>query len=98
MAELRSFLGIINYYSQFLPNLAAQLTPLYDLLHKQSRWSWTTKQDTAFEIAKNALQKHSLLVHYDDSKPLVLTCDAGIGAILSHTMEDGTDRPVAYAS
>ena len=50
---------------------------------------------------KNALQTHSLLVHYDDSKPLVLTCDAspyGIGAILSHTMEDGTDRPVAYAS
>ena len=101
VAELRSFLGIINCYSRFLPNLAAQLTPLYDLLRKQSRWSWTTKQDTAFEIAKNALQKHSLLVHYDDSKPLVLTCDAspyGIGAILSHTMEDGTGRPVAYAS
>ena len=101
VSELRSFLGIKNYYSRFLPNLAAQLTPLYDLLCKQSRWSWTTKQDTAFEIVKNALQKHSLLVHYDDSKPLVLTCDAspyGIGAILSHTMEDGTDRPVAYAS
>ena len=57
--------------------------------------------DRAFEIVKIALQKHSLLVHYHDSKPLVLTCDVspyGIAAILSHTMEDGTDRPVAYAS
>ena len=42
-----------------------------------------------------------MLVHYDPDKPLVLTCDAspyGIGAVLSHTVEDGTDRPVAYAS
>lgn len=42
-----------------------------------------------------------MLVHYDPDKPLVLTCDAspyGIGAVLSHTIEDGTDRPVAYAS
>ena len=94
-------MGIINYYSRFLSNFAAQLTPLYDLLCKQSRWSWTTKQDKAFEIAKNALQTHSLLVHYDDSKLLILTCEVspyGIGAILSQTMEDGTNRPVAYAS
>ena len=30
-----------------------------------------------------------------------MTCDAspyGIGTVLSYTMEDGTDRPIAYAS
>ena len=36
VAELRSFLGINSYYSRFLPNLAAQLIPLYDLLCNQS--------------------------------------------------------------
>ena len=101
VAELRSFLRIINYYSRFLPNLSAQLAPMYTLLCKQSQWSWTAEQDSAFQMAKNALQVDSLLVHYDDSKPLVLTCNAspyGIGAVLSHTMEDVNDRSVVYAS
>ena len=59
------------------------------------------EQQKAFEAAKSALQADSLLVHYDESKALVLACDAsqyGLGAVLSHVMEDGQERPVAYAS
>ena len=101
VTELRQFLGIINYYSQFLPNLSAKLAPLYNLLHKNCRWLWSNDQNEAFQIAKEALQSHSLLVDYDPAKQIILQCDAspyGIGAVLSHTMEDGTDRPIAYAS
>ena len=36
LVELRSFLGIINYYSCFLPNLSQQLAPLYALLKRGS--------------------------------------------------------------
>ena len=53
------------------------------------------------QIAKEALQSDSLLVHHDPSKQIILTCNAspyGIGAVLSHTMEDGTDRTIVYAS
>ena len=48
------------------------------------------EQDEAFSAAREALQDDSLLVHYDESKPLILACDAsqyGLGAVLSHTME-----------
>ena len=56
-----------------------------------------------FETVKDyfQLQVISLLVHYDDSKPLMLACDAfpcGLGAVLSHIMPDGVERPVVYAS
>lgn len=101
VGELRSFFGIINYYNRFLPKLSSKLAPLYRLLQKDVKWTWGTEQDKAFEAAKRALQDDSLLVHYDESKPLILACDAsqyGLGAVLSHVMEDGQERPVAYAS
>ena len=101
VSELRSFFGIINYYGRFLPNLSSKLAPLYKLLQKDAKWTWGRKQNEAFRAAKSALQDDSLLVHYDESKPLVLACDAsqyGLGAVLSHVMDDGKERPVAYAS
>ena len=42
-----------------------------------------------------------MLVHYDPKLPLRLACDAsayGLGAVLSHVMPDGGERPIAYAS
>lgn len=98
ITELRSFIGILNYYGKFLPNLATKLTPLYRLLHKNAPWAWTEKHEEAFQQAKEA---DSVLVHYDSTKPLLLACDAseyGIGAVLSHILVDGTEKPIAYTS
>ena len=88
LTELLSFLGIVNYYAKFLPNLATTLTPLYRLLHKNTRWVWTDQQERAFQQAKEALQTDSVLAHYDSTKPLLLACDAseyGIGHTFSKT-------------
>ena len=71
VAELQSFLGI-NYYSRFLPNLSTRLAPLYRLLHKDVKFCWNEDQDEAFKAVKEALQSDSLLVHYHDTKPLIL--------------------------
>lgn len=101
LSELRALLGITNYYGKFLPNLSTRLEPLYRLLKKHTTWRWGESQRKAFQDAKEALQDNTLLVHYDSSRELVLACDAsphGLGAVLSHTMDDGTERPVAYAS
>ena len=96
VTQLRSFLGLINYYDKFLPKLAANLTPLYPLLNKRQRWVWNDKQQAAFQHAKDALQSDALLTHYDPAKPLVLACDAsdyGVGAVLSHVVDGGKERP-----
>ena len=101
LTQLRSFLGLINYYNKFLPNLSSTLTPLYSLLNKQQKWHWGTDQQKAFQAAKDALQSDSLLVYYDPQKPLVLACDAseyGIGAVLSHIVDGNQEKRVAYIS
>ena len=90
-SELRSFLGIINYYGKLLPNLSTKLMPLYQLLKRSTRWQWDKSRAEAFEAAKNALQDDTLLVHYDSNRQLVLACDIlpyGLGAVLSHIMDD----------
>ena len=40
VTELRSYLGMVNYYNKFIPNASARLKPLYDILHKDQRRSW----------------------------------------------------------
>ncbi|XP_021378372.1 uncharacterized protein K02A2.6-like [Mizuhopecten yessoensis] len=99
--ELQAFLGMLNYYSYYLPRLSTTLAPLYALLGKDVKWKWDKAEDEAFREAKDMLQSDTLLVHYDPDKELVLSCDAspyGLGAVLSHVMLDGRERPIAYVS
>ena len=92
---------MINFYGKFLPNLSSTLEPLHKLLRKGARWTWGTRQQEAYVAAKTLLQSSQVLVHYDPEKPLVLSCDAspyGVGAVLAHRLDDGSERPIAYAS
>ena len=53
-----------------------------------------------FQQIKRNTNFNSLLVHYDPTKPLVLSCDAsqyGVVAVLSQVCS-GEEKPVAYAS
>lgn len=101
ITELRSFLGIVNYYGKFLPNLSSTLAPLHKLLTKNTKWSWTKSCQKAFVNVKKMLKSSKVLVHYDPSKELLLACDAspyGVGAVLSHVMPDGSEQPICFAS
>ena len=86
VTELKAYLGLLSYYSKFLPNMAITLAPLYQLLCNNVKWQWTPAEAKAFQASKELLTSDSLLVHYDPTKELTLMCDAspyGVGAILS---------------
>ena len=101
ISQLWSFLGVVNYYAKFLPNLSTTLAPLYRLLLKKAKWTWDADQKEAFSEAKTRLTSSCAVMYYDPEKELVLLCDASpyvLGAVLSHQLEDGTEKPVAFAN
>ncbi|CAC5397393.1 unnamed protein product [Mytilus coruscus] len=87
VTQVRSILGLMNYYNNFLPNISSVVRPLHRLLEKDVKWDWN--------------EECKVLCHYDPEIPIRLACDAsplGLGVVLSHKMQDGTERPTAFAS
>ena len=99
--QLRAFLGMVNYYGKYIRHLASLTEPLNQLLKKGVPWKWDQRCQDAFNQCKQQISSESCLVPFDPNKALKLDCDAspvGVGAVLSHIMEDGKERPIAFAS
>jgi hypothetical protein len=63
VAELRAFLGVTNYYRDYIPNYSDMTTPLTDQVSPKQLWSWTTVHQRAFEATKAAMQAAQLLAY-----------------------------------
>lgn len=99
--ELRTFLGMANYYNKFIPNLASITSSLNELLKKGTKFIWSAKCEESFKNIKKEIVSERVLIHFDQNKQLILATDAsptGLGAILSHRLPDGSERPIAFAS
>ena len=65
------------------------------------KWIWSNQQEQTWSESKKLHWSPQVLVHYDSSKDIVLPCDAsnyGLRVVLSHRIEDGSERPVVFAS
>ena len=101
VSELRSFLGLLNYYGKFIPNLATIIHPLNHLRQKDVPFQWSKVCTDAFMEAKQALVSTTVLTHCNRTLPLRLAADAsvyGVGAVISHVLPDGEEKPMAFAS
>ena len=101
VSELKAFLGLVNFHGKFMKNLSSLLHPLNYLLRKDVKWRWCQRCQFAFDECKRLISADSCLVAYDVRRQLKLSCDAsayGVGAVLSHVMDDGSERPIAMAS
>ena len=52
-------------------------------------------------MIKSSLTSTEALTHYDPDLPISLACDAscvGVGAVIFHTLPDGKEKVIAYAS
>ncbi|GJE95785.1 hypothetical protein PsYK624_119730 [Phanerochaete sordida] len=57
VAQLQSFLGLVGYFSSFIPYYSMIAAPLFALLKKNTAWRWGADESHAFEELKKALQQ-----------------------------------------
>ncbi|XP_037871610.1 uncharacterized protein K02A2.6-like [Bombyx mori] len=98
--ELRSFLGLVNFYERFVPHLHGICSDLHDLTSEKNRWRWTDHENRIFEDTKKCIASSQPLIAFDEKRPLYLACDAsekGLGAVLFHK-DSNIEQPIAFAS
>ena len=85
VAEIRSFIGLTEFYGRFIPRLSTLREPLTSLLKHDEPFQWTNDQQTAFNNLKNILSGDTVVTPFNPNDKVTLICDASpvdIGAIL----------------
>lgn len=93
---LMKFLGMVNYVSSFVPNLAEETSVLRDLTKPSTQWQWQPHHQKAFEELKKLITKAPVLAHFDVKAPIVLTVDSSRRAVGAAILQNG--KPIAYSS
>ena len=101
ISELRSFLGMTNYLSRFIPNYFMRVYPLLELTKKNIPRLWTHKHQGISDDFKTELISPKVMSYYDPSlNPLIITdaSPVGISAIRLQQSSDSSYRIIAYSS
>ena len=100
--DCRSFCGMVNYMSMFLPSLQERLIPIYFITRKgiPFYWGWGEEQQKAFDDIKHDVTNAPVLLMPNSIGHFVLVSDTskiGCGAAL-YQKQRGKYHLVAYYS
>lgn len=98
--DVRSFLGLTGFYRRFIEHYSDLATPLTELLKSDRNFSWSEKEEAAFQALKKAVTNAPVLTLPRFDIPFQVTTDASgyaVGAVLSQELNDGI-HPVAFES
>ncbi|CAF3434864.1 unnamed protein product [Rotaria socialis] len=98
--NVRSFLGAAGFYRRFIQNFSEIAAPLTDLTKANYKFTWTSKQHTAFVTLKEALLTAPVLRLPDFNLTFIVVTDASaiaVGGVLMQNDGEG-ERPIAYES
>ena len=82
---LKSFLGAIQFFARFIPNLTEKTDNMRQLSKKGTKWEWTSDRNLDYIKIKQELTSLPCLAHYNGSKDNIITTDAcktGLGVAL----------------
>lgn len=100
VTQLRSFMGLLQYYDTFIDHFAEVAFPLTELFKKDVPWAWNDEHVHAFQELKRLVSSPPCLLMPDLEKPFVVHVDASgfaIGCVLQQDQGMGL-QPVAFES
>jgi len=101
VTEVRSFLGMANYYRKFIRDFSRLAFPLTQLTKKSLTFKWTDVENDSFLKLKDAFREEVVLKYPDSNLPFTLFCDASdqaLGSVLSQCDKEGNFRAVEFFS
>ena len=99
--DVQKFLGLANYYWQFVKDFTRIAKPIHQLVRKDEKWKWGEEQEEAFTKLKKIFMTEPVLAVPDLNKEMRVEIDASdyaTGGVLSVKGEDERWRLVAFIS
>ncbi|KAA3465983.1 Transposon Ty3-I Gag-Pol polyprotein [Gossypium australe] len=96
VSEVRSFLGLVDYYRHFVKGFSMIATPMTKLLQKDVKFEWFEKCQRSFEQLKAILTEAPVLVQPELGKEFVIYSDVSLNGLGCVLMQEG--KVIAYAS
>jgi hypothetical protein len=94
--QVRSFLGLVDYYRRFITNFSKILKQITELLKKGTKYVWSKDCDEAFQTLKKLLTTSLVLAQIDIAKPFDVYYDASVTGLGCVLMQEG--RVISYSS
>jgi len=100
--DVQAFLGFVNFYQRFIRDFSAKARSFFNLTCSEQVWTWSGKEQIAFEDLKMVVTTAPVLVSPQDSEPFWVEADSSnfaTRAVLSQqSMTDGKWHPVVFYS
>jgi transposase InsO family protein len=101
--QMKSFLGVANYFRDFIPDFSRKIEPLQAMIgnyDRTRRLVWSQDAQESWDSIREAIRQCQTLHFVDPDAPVYLHTDAsdyGIGGYLFQIV-DGKEVPIAFMS
>ena len=98
--DVQRFLGLTNWFKEFIPDYADLCLPLTKLLHKNEPWHYGTNEHTTVIVLIHHILSAKILTYFEPGEPMFCYTDASDFAIGGYLAQkrNGTLHPILFWS
>ena len=74
--DVQKFLGLANYYCQFIQDFMSIVRLLHNIVKKKQKWEWIKRQEKVFRESKERFTKELVLAVLDLDKKIRMEVNA----------------------